>query len=179
MEPQLFVGREEPSPDLFQPVSNSDDCLGAKPRGGLWTSTYNPSYGSDWIRWCQAEDFHVPRAGWKAWLLTPRPGAELLHVYGTATLAGILDLYGRAPRYEMIEGQRVPDFEKLARDEFDGLHLSRLGEQRTRHSMPNNLCGWDCESTIWLHWAFSEVKYLGIHHWQERPMREIAHLIAD
>lgn len=179
MEPQLFVGLEEPSPDLFEPVTNSDDCLGAKPRGGLWTSTYNPSYGSDRIRWCMAEDFRVPRAGWKAWLLTPVRHAVVLGIDEKRILDVLIRQFGRAPRYEMHEGQRVPDFEKLAAGGFDAIHLTARGEQRTRHSMPNNLYGWDCESTIWLHWAFSEVKYLGIHHWQERPMREIAHLIAD
>jgi len=44
------------------------------------------------------------------------------------------------------------DFERLSHD-YDALHLTHDGYQRTR-SLPG-LDGWDCESTLWFHWAFT------------------------
>ena len=50
----------------------------------------------------------------------------------------------------------VPDFEQLAID-YDGVHITESGESATRHTEPG-LYGWDCESTVWFRWAFSNVQ---------------------
>ena len=47
MSLQAFVG-EEPRKELVQPITNR---MFIKPNGGIWTSSYNEEYGSDWIRW--------------------------------------------------------------------------------------------------------------------------------
>lgn len=185
MQPQLYVGQDEPTAERFRPVENTSMCLGAKPDGGFWTSTYNPETGSDWIRWCVNESFGVPRTGWKSWLLTPKADAQIVTIDCYMDLAGLLQQFGRNPfpfmdygKYELPE-RLMPDFEKLASWGFSGVHLTERGQSRTRLSEPYNLYGWDCESTVWLDWAFEKVEYLGVCTWQERAAREIASLIAD
>lgn len=190
MKPQLYVGKEEPTPERMQPVKNSTNCLGAKPEGGLWTSTYDPEYGSDWIRWCLAEDFHVPRGGWHSWLLTPRtkpnlPRVSVVTIKSAMDLACLLQQFGRNPFPDIdsakygIPQALMPDYEKLAAWAFDAVHLTEEGQWKTRHSMPHNLYGWDCESTVWLNWAFEKVEYLGVCTWQPNGQREIASLLAE
>ena len=46
-------------PSEIRPVRNDPKAL-AKPRGGLWTSSYDPDYGSGWVRWCLAYRYHDP-----------------------------------------------------------------------------------------------------------------------
>lgn len=157
MNPQFRAGRTAPAPGLLVPVTNSDNCLGVKPEGGLWTSTYTRGKGSGWTRWCEGEDFGVPHGQWQGYLLSVDPAARVVTIDSANDLMTLLqyDFARRTPfgGYHRV----VPDFEKLAKF-YDGMHLTDRGQWATRHSIPANLYGWDCESTVWFRWVFTKVR---------------------
>ena len=55
---------------------------------------------------------------------------------------------------------RFPAWHQIA-SEFDAVHVSDEGQSRTRLTAPLNLYGWDCETTLWLRWAFRKVSAIG------------------
>jgi hypothetical protein len=131
------------------PIRNGLKALG-KPRGGLWTSTYDPDYGSGWVRWCVAYRYNDPFDLHWTVLSVPK-SARVTVVNSQADLEALINRYPR-----LLRGYRGLDFERLA-TEYDGLHLTNTGHLRTRsrRSSPA-LIGWDCESTLWFRWVFSE-----------------------
>lgn len=143
---QLHLGME-PQEHLWHPVRNINFV---KPTGGLWTSTFLPDGSSDWIRWCISEEFLNPDTMGK-WILTPAKGARIFTVNQPDDIAFLCN--GQAT----YNAFATPDFEALAQD-WDGIHLTKDGQYRTRFSMPFSFYGWDCESTLWLNWAFDDVK---------------------
>lgn len=155
---QLRVGHAQPEPTLLRPVKNDDICLGAKPKGGLWTSSYSRKYGSGWVRWCESEDFSVPDT-WHGWLLEPDEFARVLVIDSLRTLRSVLKQYWRLSLFAPIGSPKL-DVEGLAQD-FDALSLTEEAQWATRFSEPN-LYGWDCESTIWFRWCFSTVRAISI-----------------
>jgi hypothetical protein len=179
LQPQLFIGRKEPNSHHFNPVSN-DEGFGVKPRGGLWTSTYGPVYGSGWVDWCLSEDYNVPPDGrFASWLLEPNPTAVVLEIDSYEDLQVLVESdYGiDGPGYALRLGGRGINFEKLATwGHIDAIHLTERGQWATRLSHPHTLYGWDCESTLWLRWAFVKVENLGYRRWMpaEAPKPEPA-----
>lgn len=160
---QLYIGRDRPDPLRMQAVRNSDNCLGAKPEGGLWTSTYDPAYGSDWVRWCLTEEFGNVNVG--SWLIEPDPGARILTIDTLSDLRGVLAEYGRTA-LDLGQDPRwcKPDFERLAQL-YDGFHLTEAGQWATRLSRPFDLYGWDCESMVWFRPVWASVRSLGRVTW--------------
>lgn len=172
MDRQLRVGTM-PRPNLFVPPTNGTGCSGAKPDGGLWTSTYHETEGSGWVQWCLGSDYSVPRIGWESWLLTPDPTARILTIDSYQDLRRVLRSYGRRP-FDFLPSwpsQLKPDFEKIVLD-YDAVHLTQEGLWATHLSHPYDLYGWDCESTVWLRWAFTEVKSLGRVKWDSPVFAE-------
>lgn len=151
-EPQLFVGEDEPIREKFHPATNREHGW-IKPVGGLWTSTYRPeTQDSEWVEWCIAESFSEPSTlQWS--LLTPKQDARVAIVDTLADLQRFLASY----EYSQSLYSRFLDFDSLARD-YDGMHLTSSGQWATRLSMPDNLYGWDCESTVWFRWCFEQVE---------------------
>lgn len=138
--PQVFVGREPPSPERMRPVRNPRYPSLLKPEGGIWTSDLLPDGSCPWVRWCQ-HSWPKRLEGRHMWLLVPTPGARLLVVGGTEL--------GEAARY--CHGGGWIDFESMAA-ECDGLRVEMpVGPWQQ----------WDVPSTVWFQWAFSEVRYLG------------------
>jgi hypothetical protein len=153
LAPQLYVG-SMPTEAQFRPIENEWH----KPRGGLWTSTYDPRLGSDWVQWCLSEEFGVPEAGWQSWVLTPTNDARVLTIDSLVDLELVCRDYLAKPEHL---GSMCPlDYERLA-EEYDAVHLTEQGQWRTRLSLHHSLYGWDCESSLWLRWAFSDVQSLG------------------
>ena len=58
LPPQLRVDDRVLEPSVC-PVRNDAKSL-SKPRGGFWTSTYHPHYGSGWVRYCIAYRYNEP-----------------------------------------------------------------------------------------------------------------------
>jgi hypothetical protein len=149
LAPQLVVHEGDVLEPRIRPIKNDPKRLG-KPRGGFWTSTYDPDYGSGWVRWCVAYRYNDPFD--LHWTVVHVPkSARLPAISSQSDLAALIERYPRT-----VRGRRGLDFEKLA-SEYDGLHLTNEGYLRTRsrRSSPA-LIGWDCESTLWFRWVFSE-----------------------
>ena len=132
-----------------------------KPKGGLWLSSYDPTYEwlSDWGYWCSCE---APE-----WIGTD---GILIDIKRTARIAQIKDMndlqhfFKRYPFIRYTEdgwgNKEISHFSgrclnyELMRKDFDIIHLTGQGQYKTR--MPDtsfynlNLYGWDCESSLML-----------------------------
>lgn len=132
-----------------------------KPFGGLWTSTYNEENGSDWVRWCMENDMPVTKV---ATILRVDRDAKVFEIDSYNDLKRCFAEYKMDGKnlggyYEFLKISPRLDFEKMSLD-YDGIHLTERGQAETRFSMPENLYGWDCESTIFFHWCFNDVREL-------------------
>ena len=152
--------------DLIRPVENDErSLLIRKPRAGtgLWTSTWQEETNdSAWVEWCRWNDYGSPyKHNW--FLLTPRADAHLYVVDSIRDLHRLLHNYelktALSEQYRML-GQSI-DFEKLARG-YDGMYLTEKGNAETHLSFPENLNSWDCESTVWFKWCFTEVQRIAV-----------------
>jgi len=151
------------------PVENSEEAGYVKKpkRGtGFWTSTWRPeTQDSEWVEWCAGENYSNPYAD--TWhLLTPKSDTQLYVIDSHADLLHLLDLYpweSRATRIMREAGfaRTTIDFEHLSK-EYDGIHLTERGNAQTHLSYPHELNSWDCESTLWFRWCFSEVKRITV-----------------
>lgn len=156
------VDAQPPSVDKFMPLS-AESKASRKPRsGGLWTSTFlGMGQISGWAQWCRDETFGHDKA--RLWLLTPDPEANVVHV---DTLADLHDLHERYGITETFgEGRYTDhqlDWSAMVDVGVDAMHLTDEGQWATRLSHPIDLYGWDCESTLWLRWAFVAVEDGGI-----------------
>ncbi len=161
-----------PEPHLFLPVEASPSPS-SKPRaagrkaGGLWTSTFDERHGSDWVQWCLSEEFRCDRetASWQTWLLDPDPAARVVEIDCYADLQALVDAYPHAQHYpdrgSGAWSEVRPAWHEIA-EHFDAVHLTERGQWDTRLSHPLDLYGWDCESTLWLRWAFAAVEDGGV-----------------
>jgi len=147
--PQLRVHSEAILDPKVWPIRNDPKTI-TKPRGGFWTSTYDADGGSGWVRWCVAFRYNEPLDLY--WIvLSPSTSAKVAVIDSAADLMELTD------RYPMVVGRRSGlDFERLA-DDYDALHLTHEGYLRTRSTRRGpRLTGWDCESTLWFRWMFTE-----------------------
>ena len=148
----------------FKPVQNAgiNEYLRVKParQTGLWTSTFNPDIGSRWIEWCEFERFRVPEI-WEGTLLYPAKSARIYIIDSLKDLNNLLNIHKHhicekdSPSFR--PARLFIDFES-ARQKYDGIHLTEKGQDETRYSTPNDLYGWDCESTVWLNWCFEKTE---------------------
>jgi hypothetical protein len=154
--PQLYLHDDPVSKPTIWPVRNDPTALG-KPLGGLWTSSYEPNYGSGWVRWCIAYRYNEPfDLHWT--VLTVSKSARLAIINSPVDLAALIERYPRT-----LRKRRGLDFERLA-GEYDGLHLTQRGYLtiRTKRSRPT-LAGWGCESTVWFRRAFTRWREIKPH----------------
>lgn len=159
MKNQLFISDNAPSPSKIAEAKNQNGFC--KPKGGLWTSTWNQDeYSSGWVDWCLSEEFDDPLN--KRWfILKPKEKLNILTIDSLSDLIKLIDKY---PWQENSLHYLKPtlDFEAIAKD-FDAIHLTESGQIQTH--LPMNLFemkmidlyGWDCESTLWFRWCFDEV----------------------
>lgn len=165
-------------PELTTPVTGVD-CLNKPGRAahkgcGLWTSTYlGPGRISGWAEWCGPEEFGGP--DWQVFLLTPEPDVRLWEINAHADLLALMERYGVEGEIFRCLGRHSMfpemDFDRFTADGYAGVHLTEAGEHRTRWGMLNGECdpslyGWDCESTLWCRWAFTDVEDLGVMTWE-------------
>lgn len=155
MKQELYVGERKPSPRRMEAIANLPYFY--KPLGGLWTSSYDKKAGSDWVQWCINQNFHVPTRGFNRYVLEWSRANLII-------IDNLQDLRHALKEYHVINDlvflRPIFDYEKLAQD-FDGLHLTRRGQQQTHRSYPESLCTFDVESTIWFRWVFDRVKPMG------------------
>lgn len=172
MNPQVFTSLGAmPQPNLFIPIKNPVDPPHKPLTGGLWTSTYCPEMGSDWIKFAlRILPGRVQKEN--LWLLTPKPDANVF------TIDSLLDLQRLVAQYEArdhpfkelgVKFFALIDFEALAAAGYDAIHLTKRGQIQTHMTLLfgsdlPTLYGWDVECTYWLRWAFDEVEQLP---WQD------------
>lgn len=163
---QAFVHGEEPSPDRFDPPTNSDRMVN-KPDGGLWTSTFREDGSCAWLDWCQAEHWGLSEES-LLYALEPEPDILVVEIDSEADLHRIVDEWERDDLDRMVSRMYAPlDFEAIA-TEYDAIHLTGNGQRETRFATPG-LYGWDTECTLWLRWSFSAVECLGpVESWIDR-----------
>ena len=152
--PQIHVG-SAPPPKRF--VIQND---WHKPKGGYWTSSFIDDT-CDWIRWTQAEQWrHNEFDTGKGFLMSIAPDARIINIDSFEDLTKLLEVYPvLGDRFGTI--LRDIDFVSMKRDGYAGLHLTREGQWRTRHTRPS-LYGWDCESTVFLCNVFLNVRSVKI-----------------
>lgn len=170
MDTQLWIAHCDHGPptlERMKPIENPTERLN-KPRGGIWTSTYGNSRA--WLPLILTECWAMgdrPVFEWDAWLIEVEPWAKIFTVETAADLEELWSLY---PNRSVQTGREV-DWEAAAR-EIDGIQLTAGGEAATcgpasdhddeEWTRSLNLHGWDCESTLWLRWAFSDARQLEI-----------------
>lgn len=152
IQTQLFISDTQPCAELIEPITKNEiECIN-KPHGGIWTSTYNKkTHSSGWTEWC--EDIFSDPHDQQWWLLTPNKDAR---IYTIDTLDDLKFLNRAYSSLNRTYIHIVIGFERIAKD-YDAIHVTEEGQWATRHSFPDNL-QWDCESTLWFRWCFSEVK---------------------
>ena len=117
-------------PLKFEPVKNRQHT---KPRGGLWGSPVDCSYG--WREWCEAESWGD---------LSSRFETE--YTGRTLVIASLADLENVIWQDEKT-WRWCPDYEAMQRDGIDAIYLTERGEHETRYSEPG-LYGYDCECVL-------------------------------
>lgn len=157
---QMWIGTEELSQTTFEEPRNQDDPV-HKPRGGLWTSTLTDDGRSGWLDWVERESFHTGDE--EIWHLEPESDTEILIIEDQPHLEAILERYERPDLSGTLSTQArtfAPlDFEAIG-ENYDAIRLTEQGQWNTRMSRPG-LYGWDCETVLWLRWAFDSVEYQG------------------
>lgn len=157
---QLFVGGA-PRPELIQPTRNRPSLYSAvalPAGGGFWTSTWNEKErSSDWLDFCRVNGLRYLENS-ERYLLTVDRNARVYHVDSVKDLDTLFAIcYGaQVEVFRLTQHYPVLDYEKLA-ERYDGIHLTKRGQRRTRHSEPN-FYGWDCECTYWFRWSFTIVR---------------------
>ena len=130
-----------------------------KPGGGLWTSTWDESYGGGWLDWCVGQQFGLPP--YSVWLLTPDPAARVYTIDSAAALRALADRYP-ADNYLGL-GRRAVDWPAVGAD-WDAVRLTEEAHWATRMALDLGTYSWDCESTCWYRWCFTAVEHYGL--WQ-------------
>ena len=163
---------ETPRPERFTDVVGVDGLN--KPgrlervNRGLWTSTFlGEEQVSNWVHWCTSESFAGP--DFRVWTLDVDPAARVWEIDDGDDLDAFMREYGAPSPYEVHHlGGRADGMFPYVDYEIVGVHLTEEGQWRTRGmslDRPVNawsLYGWDCESTLWLRWAFTDATSLGV-----------------
>ncbi|WP_339061761.1 hypothetical protein [Tepidibacillus marianensis] len=157
---QLNVLSGEINPTKMNPIKNNLSAL--KPSGGLWTSSYDPFIGSDWVQYSfQVGGFRVPdNETWDGYLLYPNKDVRIYTIDSYKDLESLMKQYRvksklKFPNFYARRVNYSIDFEKISQ-EYDAIHLTKKGHLLTKKSYPYNLDGWDVESTIWFRWVFDK-----------------------
>lgn len=159
---QLFVSRgKKPDPSRVRPLQH---VLGhVKPWGGLWTSTWNPAWNSSaWVDLCDSDKYRKTDA-LRWWLLTPLREARILEIDTQADIERCLSEHGRMvdllPElmiYLQKTRGRFVDYLSVAAS-YDAMHVTARGAALGVGSLM-----WDCESTLWFRWQFTDVQLFRI-----------------
>jgi hypothetical protein len=120
--------------EKIEPIKNEF----VKPKGGLWASPINSSFG--WREWCESEGFR----------LRSFDTSFQFSISGNILVIDSEDdlkFFNWDRPYSHVD-MLIPDFEDLVFTGYDAVHLTVKGEYETRFSVPYSLYGWDCESVL-------------------------------
>jgi hypothetical protein len=162
IETQMWIGEQSPLESKFERIRNSDELI-HKPTGGLWTSTVRDDGTSDWLDWCEIEDFY--HEDQNVWWLEPRAEIDLVRIDRHVELEAVISAFDRrvnddaGPVVKTTETFAPIDYEAMS-GAYDGLHLTEDGQRNTRMTTPG-LYGWDAETVLWFEWCFESIEYQG------------------
>lgn len=126
----VHYGSDKYDPALFRDIA--DRPKWTKPSGGFWASPKGSHFG--WRQWCENE------------------------TYGDISRCFEVEFSGRLLVIDSVDDlDNLPwvddgliswiSFEKLSKA-YDAVHLTVIGQERTRYSLPRSLYGWDCETVF-------------------------------
>jgi hypothetical protein len=125
----------------IKPIVIKNGALPIKPYGGIWASPEDSRYR--WTEWCNAEQFGDLEKKYKIILEID------IERFITIDVASDLE---KLPWYTISGFIEMIDFEKLKKEEVDGIFLTEHGQEATRFSRflggKHDLYGWDCESIL-------------------------------
>lgn len=143
MNRQIYIhyGAKQFDPLLNFPIKN-EHCW-VKPKGGLWGSRINASFG--WKDWCAREEFRDCKDDC-SFKFVMRDENKIAVI---STLAQLR----RLPHIEnpIIRSSYLIDFEKCLRIGIDAIELCWYGEEFEKVASGDlyfELCGWDCDSIV-------------------------------
>lgn len=145
MKKQVFITNSSKF-GAIDPVKNNYER--PKPCGGLWTSTFNPLVGSEWIDFVLGNDLDVPENGiFQGFILSHNESARIKEL---KTHQDIIELY---KRYGL--DQSTLDFEEISKD-FDAIHLTGECQEEIKYKLPT--LDWDVECTLWFRYVFTKIE---------------------
>ena len=124
-------GNKHYSPKLFTTVC--DVPFRNKPKGGLWTSPINSTYG--WSEWCKDNGYDDLTSYFD------------LEFEGTVFEINSFKDMNNLPWIE-INDMYFVSFEQLMFMGYDAVYLTDKGQTETRLTHPKSLYGWDCETVL-------------------------------
>lgn len=175
---QIFTG-SKPERAKFKEVENYSDNRATgfqKPYGGMWTSTWETAFSEGWPYWVLGADLHTEQLN-EAWLVTPMEcrvielvGFDMCHEFmvkyaeqlykdlpsfhdpadygGDSAFRRALSAFGNP-------SMACPVWTRVMED-ADAVRLLTPYSMDVRLGPYLTFNGWDCESTIWLRWAFDD-----------------------
>jgi hypothetical protein len=123
-----------------------------------WTP--GAKYACDWMRFCMSEQFY--ESSWRfGYVYQPRKNLRIVEIDGLNDLLAVLDEFGTVDSRMAQLGfpRRYPNWQEMAKH-FDAIHLTEKGQWETRFSRPNDLYGWDTESTLFLRLHRNTLKFV-------------------
>jgi hypothetical protein len=116
-------------PNKIKPIRNQDLV---KPIGGLWTSPVDSLFG--WKDWCKGADFRECNE-YNSFKLGINKDAKIC----------IIDSHDDL--IKLLNNSEYLDFEYLSLN-YDAIHLTKKGQEKTHMTRHYNLYGWNCESIL-------------------------------
>ncbi|MED4749932.1 hypothetical protein [Brevibacillus choshinensis] len=148
---QLFVSNKEFDLSKVEPVINRYD----RPLGGLWTSTYIPGKGSQWLQ----SQLCVVNPDSFGFIFDCDPAAKILDINNIPDAIEIFEDFNLGvfiPSFKNLVGEETAlgvykiDFESMAR-QYDAIHVSgdavRIHKKHQGRFSP--FADWNVDSTVW------------------------------
>lgn len=174
---QLWLG-DDLHQDAFVPATSRPPMPGvqkpqSKPAFGLWTSSkvfspIPPGFTSAWVDY-RAENtrawLNPYEDAW--WELTPRADSRVLVIAKPSDFDAYLQQFPFLPdamsnKHHAIAALFIElDFDAIRDGGFDAVHLTYEAQRALHHRYmleKPDLYTWDVESTVWLTWAFADVR---------------------
>lgn len=138
----IHYGSTSFNPEQNFPIKNERCWM--KPKGGLWASRKNASWG--WKDWCKAEEFR-DCVETEAFEFVLRDGANVANINTLEQLHNLPEM----PKNQFSSLSYNIDFEECLRRGYDAIELCWYGEEFHRNRKDDlhfNLYGWDCDSIV-------------------------------
>lgn len=146
MSNQIYIhyGSTSFDPAKGFPIQNRDYWV--KPKGGLWASRIDASYG--WKAWCERKEFCECDPS-NAFRFIIKNGYEIYTISTIKQLHALLQI-NSSRRYFNLLGYCI-DFEACLKLGIDAIELCWYGDEYKDISdgdLYNELYGWDCDSIL-------------------------------